>query len=104
MPEKTREQALRLAFDKAGITAKWRPGDGATVHLSNTYMLSVIFADYLFNYEGRRDLVAETGLMETKGELLMDGTLAYDDVKVWRRAGDVVRHIISLRKKLDTGR
>ena len=73
MPEATREAALRLAFNKAGIRATWKVGHGARVSLNKDYDLSVIFADWAFNIEGRRDLVAETGLMNKKAACLWMG-------------------------------
>lgn len=94
------EQALRQAFSKAKISATWKEGHSAKVVLNRKYNLSVLFADIAFDMEDRRDLVAETGLKNKKGDLIFNGDLGYDDVIVWHRAADVARHIIALRKRL----
>lgn len=96
-----RGQLALKAIKAAKATVVKKKYDHYIIKLTDSYELSIACEDSIFGMEVRSQYFAETALLNARSnELIYDKSLGYEDVRLWKSAEALSKHIIALRRKL----
>jgi len=96
-----RGQLALKAIKRAKATVYKKKYDHYSIVLSDSFRLSIACEDSIFGIEARDPYFAETIIIDARsGGLVYDKSLGYEDVRLWKSADALAKHITFLRRKL----